>query len=36
MPVGAVLMIINSIALVAQSIIEKRDIRFIGESLVTE
>ncbi len=36
MPVGAILMIINSIALVAQSIIEKRDIRFIGESLVTE
>ncbi len=36
MPVGAALMIVNSLALVAQSLIERRDIRYMGDEIVTE
>lgn len=36
MPVGSVLMIVNTLALVAQSLSEGRDIRFVGTPLSTE
>ncbi len=36
MPVGATLMIINSLALVAQSLLERRDIRYMGDQISAE
>lgn len=36
MPVGAILMIVNTLALLAQSVAGKQDIRFIGSAEATE